>query len=181
MNGIALRMTRTVSCLALVLAVCAACVGPARTADDRSGGGAGAVLGTWAGSSICVGDRPACKDEEVVYRFLAVEGQPQFVRLLADKIIDGKRVPMGDLQFRYDEADHSLTCEFTRGQTHGVWSFTVSGDTMSGTLAILPDKSVGRRVSVHRVRDDQVPPAPALEEYAALPRSTIGNISAVEA
>src|SRR5262249_19809216 len=82
------RMTRIVSCLALVLAVGATSVCSARPPDDRSG--VAAILGTWTGSSICVGNRPACKNEEVVYRFLAVEGQPQLVRLLADKIIDGK-------------------------------------------------------------------------------------------
>ena len=44
-------------------------------------------------------------------------------------------------------------------------SYTVTGDTMSGTLIILPDKSLGRRVSVHRVSEDKLPKAPALKEY----------------
>ena len=30
---------------------------------------ASSVVGTWSGESICVGNRPACKDEVVVYRF----------------------------------------------------------------------------------------------------------------
>ena len=85
--------------------------------------------------------------------------------LLADKIIDGRRVPMYKLEFHFVDADHSLTCEFRRGQMHGVWKYTVSGDTMTGTLVILPDDTFGRRVSVHRVREDQVPKAPALGEY----------------
>ena len=112
-----------------------------------------------------MGDRPACKNEEVVYRFVAVDGRPNAVTLLADKIIDGKRVPMGKLEFEYNEADGSAKCEFTIGRTHGVWAYTVTGDTMSGTLIILPDKSLGRRVSAHRVSDDKLPKAPALKEY----------------
>jgi hypothetical protein len=133
------------------------------------------VLGTWAGDSICVGDRPACKNEHVVYRFVAVDGRPGFVRQLADKVIDGKRVPMGALEFEYNDADGTLTSEFTRGQTHGVWAYKVSGDTMTGTLVILPDKTLGRRVTVRRVREDQVPKAPALEEYIGFRAATAGG------
>ena len=89
------------------------------------------------------------------------------MRLLADKVIDAKRVPMGTLEFHYTEADRSLKCEFTSGRTHGIWAFTVSGETMTGTLVILPDRILARRVSVHRASEDQVPKAPALDEYAA--------------
>ncbi len=94
-----------------------------------------------------MGDRPACKNEVVVYRFLPVEGKPDRVTLLADKI-DQKRVPMGTLEFVDAKAERQLTCAFTRGRTHGLWAFTVSGDAMTGTLVILPDKSLARRVSV---------------------------------
>src|SRR5436305_1657485 len=77
------------------------------------------VLGTWKGESICVGNRPACKNEVVVYRFEAVPGKAGIVLQLADKIIDGQRVPMGKLEFQYNEAKGELSGEFTRGQTHG--------------------------------------------------------------
>src|SRR6266850_2303082 len=73
-------------------------------------------------------------------------------------------------EFEYNDADATLTSEFTRGQTHGVWAYKVSGDTMTGTLVILPDKTLGRRVSVRRVSEDQVPKAPALEEYVSVVR-----------
>ena len=130
------------------------------------------VIGTWTGESICSGDRPACKNEVVVYRFEPIAGKPGLVTMLADKIIEGKREPMGKLDFQYDEAKGTLSCEFTRGQTHGLWQFQISGDTMEGTLVVLPDRAVGRRVKVRRVREDQVPAAPARELYGAamLPR-----------
>ena len=32
------------------------------------------ILGTWTGTSTCVGNQPACKNETVVYRFVAVDG-----------------------------------------------------------------------------------------------------------
>src|SRR5690349_13381860 len=81
------------------------------------------ALGTWKGESICVGNRPACKNEVVVYRFEAVPGKAGVLLLLADKIIEGQRVPMGKLEFQNDEAKGGLSCEFTRGQTHGLWEF----------------------------------------------------------
>ena len=109
-------------------------------------------------------ESPGCKNEEVVYRLQAVANQPQRVTLLADKIIDGKRVPMYKLEFTVTEDDRTLSCEFTKGQTHGVWEYKLSGENMAGTLVILPDRSVGRRVN----GEDQVSEAPALDEYGSL-------------
>ncbi|HKQ03775.1 MAG TPA: hypothetical protein VJ464_01485 [Blastocatellia bacterium] len=124
-----------------------------------------AALGTWKGESLCVGNHPACKNEVVVYRFEAVTGKAGVVVLLADKIIEGRRVPMGKLEFQNDEAKGELTCEFTRGQTHGLWQFTVTGGRMEGTLVLLPERELVRRVLVKKVRAEEVPPAPARELY----------------
>ncbi|HZS08219.1 MAG TPA: hypothetical protein VFD58_25520 [Blastocatellia bacterium] len=124
-----------------------------------------AIFGTWKGESICVGNRPACKNEVVVYRFEAVAGKPEIVLLLADKIINGKRVPMGKLEFRYDDSQGELSGEFTKGQTHGLWQFKVTGGSIEGTLVVLPDRELVRRVNVKRVREDEVPAPPAKESY----------------
>jgi hypothetical protein len=85
--------------------------------------------------------------------------------LLADKIIDGKRVPMYKMDFQYDAGKETLVCEFTRGQTHGVWQYKITADSMEGTLLLLPDKSIVRRVKVTRVKEEQVPAAPDLKAY----------------
>ena len=138
------------------------CLGGANAAAPSPGD----VLGTWTGRSVCVGERPACKNEDVVYRFLAVEGRPGTVTLLADKVLAGKRVPMGRLEFEHDAARGTLRCAFTRGSTHGIWTLEVSGDAMTGTLMILPENSVARKVSVRRVREDAVPAAPAVQDYS---------------
>ena len=164
--GVWLALLRPVALLAIT--AYATDSAPARWIHKSATAEVAMVLGTWTGNSTCVGYRPACKNEEVVYRFVEVNGKPELVTLLADKIIDGKRVPMYKLEFQYADADHSLTCEFRRGQTHGVWAYTVSGDKMTGTLVILPDKELGRRVSVHRVKEDRVPKAPGVDEYGSL-------------
>lgn len=126
---------------------------------------AASVLGTWKGESICVGNRPACKNEIVVYRFESVPGKSSVVLLFADKIIDGQRVPMGKLEFQYNEAKGELSCEFTKNQTHGLWEFTVKGDALEGGLVLLPGREPGRRVKVQRVSESEVPKAPGKAEY----------------
>lgn len=108
--------------------------------------------GDWAGESICVGHRPACHDEKVVYHVKQHEDDPTIVTIAADKIIDGKPEEMGVLDFKYDSAKGTLFNEFTKGSTHAIWEFTVKGDTMEGTLKILPDKAVSRRIHVTKVK-----------------------------
>lgn len=123
------------------------------------------VIGTWKGDSTCRGDRPACKNEVVVYRFEAVAGKPDFVLWFADKIVEGKREPMGKSEMHYDQAKGELSWEFTIRQNHGLWQFKVSVDTMEGTLVLLPNRDVARVVKVKRASEKDVPPAPARALY----------------
>jgi hypothetical protein len=125
-----------------------------------------AFVGTWKGTSLCVGkSRPACKNETVVYRFVSVADHPTQLRQLADKVIEGKRVPMGALMYQFNPQTNSLECEFKIGDTHGVWSYSAEADSITGALIILPDRTKVRDVKVRRVKDTEVPAAPALREY----------------
>jgi hypothetical protein len=154
---------RVVPAVVLTALFSAAPVTPGRAAGEEHAAPP-AAIGLWAGSSTCVGDRPACKNESVVYRIVPVgDGATAKVRLYGDKILDGKRVPMGALDFVVSGA--RLSCDFTVGSTHGLWEFTVAGDTMEGTLVMLPGRDLGRRVAVRRVTEDKVPPPPPLDDY----------------
>ena len=125
-----------------------------------------AYTGTWTGTSTCVAkNRPACKNEVVVYRFVPFPAAPWQTRCLGDKIVEGKRLPMGALIFQLDDNTGGIRCEFKIGNTHGVWSFTAEGDSLIGSLISLPDGEKGRDVRAHRIDDSKVPPAPALKEY----------------
>src|ERR1041385_8223942 len=127
---------------------------------------ASSVRGTWKGESTCVNSkRTACKDEVIVYRFEPINGKSDVVLLLADKIIEGERVPMGKLECKYIEAKGELSCEFTIRQTHGLWQYSVSGENLEGTLLLLPDKELVRRVKAKRISENDVPVAPAKEKY----------------
>ena len=98
---------------------------------------AGAV-GTWEGESICTVRPSACHDEHVIYE---ISRKQQKLVMSADKVVNGERQNMGDLECTY--ADKTLTCPFPRG----VWAFTVTGTKMSGTLK-LPDGTLFRKVAV---------------------------------
>jgi hypothetical protein len=114
-----------------------------------------ALLGAWKGTSLCVNREatPACKDEEVVYEFR--EASPRAAGKLtmsADKIVNGDRQPMGDLDFAWDAKAGAWVCELQM-RFHGLWSFLPpKGDELAGTLVLLPDRTVVRNVAVRRVK-----------------------------
>lgn len=110
------------------------------------------IVGTWRGTSACV-DRqaaPACTDEKVIYEIVASSRQPGTVTLSADKVVDGKRLPMGDLDFTRDDASQSWTSELKAPRPHALWRLSVKGTTLSGTLTLLPSKAVVRRVDLEK-------------------------------
>jgi hypothetical protein len=115
------------------------------------------VLGDWEGESVCTGNRPACKNEHVVYHIKKKEGEADAVTVAADKIINGKPEEMGVLECKYDGSKSTLTCEFTVNSTHGVFEFTIKGDEMEGTLKLLPSGTLGRNIKVKKVPDAPPP------------------------
>jgi hypothetical protein len=111
------------------------------------------VLGDWEGESVCVDkNRPACKNEHVVYHIMKKEGgEADAVTMRADKIVNGKPEDMGTLDCKHDAAKSTLTCEFTVNSTHGVFEFTIKGDEMDGTLKLLPVGTLGRKINVKKI------------------------------
>jgi hypothetical protein len=110
------------------------------------------IVGTWRGTSACV-DRqaaPACTDEEVIYEIVASPGHPDSVTVTADKVVDGKRVPMASLDFTHDATSRSWTSELETPRMHALWRLSLSGTTLSGTLTLLPSKAVVRRVDLRK-------------------------------
>src|SRR6476661_5639529 len=104
--------------------------------EGQGGGTVGEIVGTWSGSSVCV-DRqaaPACNDEQVVYEINASPGKPDTVTSNADKVVDGKRVPMGALEFTHDAKSGRWTSELETPRVHAIWRVTVNGAMLTGTL-----------------------------------------------
>src|SRR2546421_8519276 len=95
------------------------------------------MVGDSSGKSICAGDNPSCHDEKVVYHVSVSPGEADKVAIAADKIVDGKPVPMGVLKLKYDASKQTLTGEFQTARYHGWWEFTIKGNIMEGALTLL--------------------------------------------
>jgi hypothetical protein len=103
-----------------------------------------ALVGNWSGESLCQAKNSPCQDEKVVYH-ISQSREPGKVKVSADKIVDGKVINMGTVDFTYDKKDGTLVNE-TSGR---VWKFTVKGNTMQGALT-LPDKTIYRRIMLKK-------------------------------
>jgi len=110
------------------------------------------LSGTWKGESICVDKAkfPACQDEHVVYHIARSSAASDVVTITMDKIVDGKPDTMAVLDFKYDVQKGMWVNEFTRNTVHGVWTFTAKGNTVEGTLTVLPDKTLVRRIKLKK-------------------------------
>lgn len=107
-----------------------------------------AVLGTWEGESKCtVADSP-CHDEHVIYT-IKPDQNSGGLTMQADKVVNGERQNMGTLPCRYDAAGKRLTC-VTEGRKISDWVFTISGDTMTGTLTLRNEHQLYRRIRVNK-------------------------------
>ncbi len=97
------------------------------------------VVGTWEGESKCTVRPSPCNDEHVVYDIAKAEGGDQ-LKISMDKVVDGKRVNMGELPCTYES--QVLKCTHARGN----WEFAVEGKKMTGTLRLI-DGTLYRRIS----------------------------------
>ena len=110
------------------------------------------LRGTWRGTSTCADlvAAPACQDETVVYEFRNGD-KAGTVIMAADKIVNGARVPMGDLTFVYDAPLAGWRSDFESPRLKSRWCFTVQGNTLKGTATLLPGNQVVRRINATRV------------------------------
>ena len=109
------------------------------------------LIGTWRGTSAC-SDRvaaPACQDETIVYEFKAGR-QPGTVHWVADKIVNGKREPMGELDLTYDKTESCWKVEFTSPRVKMVWRLSVEDRRLAGTARLLPGNETVRKVDARK-------------------------------
>jgi len=109
------------------------------------------LVGVWRGTSTCT-DRvaaPACRDEVVIYEF-AVGEKPGTVHWKADKVVDGKREPMGESDLAYDGGEACWRSEFANARVRVVWCLVAADDHLTGKAWLLPGKEVVRKVELRK-------------------------------
>jgi hypothetical protein len=126
---------------------------------DGAHGSPAELLGTWRGTSLCT-DRvvaPACHDETVVYA-LTAGPKPGALRWQADKVVDGQRENMGELEVAFDAAEGGWKAECASPRARTTWRLTVDGAHLSGTARLGPDEKTFRTLDLRRVAAER--PAP---------------------
>jgi hypothetical protein len=113
----------------------------AQAADDES-----LLVGDWRGESKVQAKNTAAKDEVVVWH-IAKGSEPGKLIVTADKIVNGKSISMGALEFKYDREKNQIVCENERG----IWKLTLKGNRLEGALT-LRDQTVLRHVALEKTR-----------------------------
>jgi hypothetical protein len=109
------------------------------------------LIGVWRGTSVC-SDRvaaPGCNNEVVIYEF-SPGSQPEIVHWTADKVVDGKRLPMGEFDLTYDRNEACWRAEFKSPRVHMMWRVVVEGADLKGTASLLPGKEIVRKIEAHK-------------------------------
>lgn len=108
------------------------------------------IAGIWKGTSLCQVKNSPCHDETVVYYFTKKVNEENKYSLQANKVVNRKVEDMGILEFLYDKARQTLTCNMTsrQGRT-GVWLFNIDGNKIHGTLTV-EDNVLYRLIEVQK-------------------------------
>lgn len=114
--------------------------------QSRKGSG---VLGSWEGESKCVVANSPCHDEHVLYQISVDKRDPEQVSVDGYKVIDGNPEFMGTLSCQYHSKQGALSCTANTSQ-HDDWEFQVFGDAMTGRLTIGEERTLYRRITLHR-------------------------------
>ena len=101
------------------------------------------LFGDWTGESVCTVKESSCRDEKVIYH-ISKGSDPTIVNINADKIVFGKAVNMGTLEFKYDKVTGSLV-----NSEHGRWELILRERKIEGALT-LANGTRYRRITLHR-------------------------------
>jgi hypothetical protein len=103
------------------------------------------ISGAWRGTSECAVKDSPCHDEVNIYRFAEIPGRPGWFSGTGSKVVDGKEIPMGTLNWIYDAGAHALRSE-SSGAT---FDLIISGYKIEGRLT-LSDNTVYRHIHLEK-------------------------------
>lgn len=113
---------------------------------------AAALVGSWHGTSKCV-DRahfPGCHDEEVIFDAVARGSSGDTVTVRADKIVQGHREFMGELDYVRGR-DGLWVAEFRNERVHIRLTLRVAGSDLIGKIIDVPSGRTVRDQALTRL------------------------------
>lgn len=112
----------------------------------------GQIIGHWRGTSTCVKAdwNAACRDEVVLYECERSTTDSTRVVMHASRMVDGKPVPMGDIEFVLQDSTDTWVGGLTTPRYQLSWLFHVDGNDLTGRLVELPSNRVSRHVKASR-------------------------------
>ena len=108
-----------------------------------------AILGSWEGESLCTIPDSPCHNEQALYQLAADKKDPAKISISAYKIVNGTPDFMGTISCNYSARDSKLSCAANTTK-QDLWEFLVSGNSMTGTLRIGPEKTLYRRITLRK-------------------------------
>lgn len=129
----------------LILLIAVLCVTPVPGCEAQIAGLQ--ITGTWRGHSECAVKNGPCQDETNVYRFSETPARPGWFSGTGSKVLNGKEISMGTLNWQYDAKRRILESK----NPTGTFRLVVDGDKIEGTL-LLPDATVYRRIHLTKMR-----------------------------
>src|SRR5579862_1221934 len=88
--------------------------------------------GIWKGFSLCQQKNTACNDEQVVYYISPMVGK-HLVPVRASKIVSGREINMGDIEFRFDPDKVELVSDSSKVT---LWKLKRSENKIQGALYV---------------------------------------------
>ncbi len=107
------------------------------------------VIGSWEGESKCMVPDSPCHDEHVLLQIAQDKNDPWQLKLDAYKIVDGAPDFMGTLVCHFRSAVSAMSCTGNTSQQDD-WEFQIAGDTMTGRLTIGSERTLYRRITLHK-------------------------------
>jgi hypothetical protein len=137
----------SMSRLAATISMAVLFVAQAPDGKPQTVGAQSQITGMWRGNSECVLKNSACHDETNIYRFSEVAARPGWFTGVGSKMVNGKEISMGTLDWHYDPKSHILESD----NPNGVFRFVVNEDKIEGAL-LLPDATVYRRIHLAKMK-----------------------------
>lgn len=103
------------------------------------------ISGTWEGTSLCQVKPSPCHDEHVIYR--VTERSAQHYRFDAYKLVDGKELFMGTIDFTFDPAHGELRATIVGNRGSASSRLALKANHLSGSMT-LADGTLYRLIEV---------------------------------